>query len=111
MSADRHTGRSRLAHRPAAATNPSLSWPRPQPSSVSRASEVFSEHLFQLGHIQHLLGQHPLQFGVLGLQRLQPFRIGDFNPAILASPVAEGRIADPMLASLMKPAHASSPRA
>jgi len=45
-------------------------------SSSNRASEVFSKHLLQGSHIQHLLCQHLLQLRVLGLKRLQPPRIG-----------------------------------
>lgn len=34
---------------------------------------------------------------ILGLQRLQPLRVGDFHAAKIATPVIEGRVADPVL--------------
>lgn len=59
----------------------------------------FSEHLFQCRDVHHLLGEHLLQLGVLRFQRLQPPSFGHFHAAILGSPIIEGRVTDPMLAT------------
>src|SRR3984885_10598399 len=46
----------------------------------------------------HLLGQKLLQFGVLVLELLQPFGLGDIHAAILGLPVVKRRFRDAVLA-------------
>jgi len=48
------------------------------------------------------IGQQPFQLGVLGLQRLQPLDLRDIQPAILALPVVEGGLSDPVLTTLIR---------
>lgn len=74
------------------------SMPSQRHSSLNRASEVFSQHLFQRDNIEHLLRQHLLERCILGFQSLQAPRVRHLHVAIFRTPLVEDRVADPMLA-------------
>ena len=78
------------SHQPARAP---LTQPVTAPSPASlllaapQASDVFSEQVLERRVIQHRLGQQLLQPPVLILQRLQPARLRDLQPAVLRFPL------------------------
>ena len=83
--------------RPAVANSLSPSSPSPRLSSSNRASEVFSEHLFQCRDVHHRLRQQLFELRVLGFQRPQLLGVGYLHAAILRAPLVERRIADAVL--------------
>src|SRR6185312_1396698 len=107
----RHSDRSLAPVQPTrrhdAANSSSLRSPRSRLSSASRASEVFSKHLFQRRHIERRFRQQLLQLPVLLLESLQLAGVRHLHPAILRTPVIKRRIADPMLAANIRRRHPS----
>lgn len=71
----------------------------PRRCAAPAGSEFSPRHDLQRFVIQHRLGQHILELGVLRFQRLEPLGVGHIQAAELAAPQVEGGIAETVLAA------------
>src|SRR5690606_27496613 len=69
----------------------------PRPPDARQASPLFSQQVLQRDVVEHGVSQHPLELGVLVLQRLQTSRLRHVQPTILGLPLVESRRAEPVL--------------
>lgn len=58
-----------------------------------------SQKILQGDIVEHGVGQHPLQLGVLLLKRLQPLGLADVHAAVLGFPFVDAGVTDPVLAA------------
>jgi len=100
-----HGRRSAPVRRRVSANNLFPSSPSPRLSFSNRASEVFSEHLFQRRDVHHRLCQKLLQLRVLGFKRPQLLGVGHLHAAILRAPLVKRRIADAVLPAQISGGH------
>nr|P17986.1 RecName: Full=Insertion element ISR1 uncharacterized 30.8 kDa protein A [Rhizobium sp.]CAA29833.1 unnamed protein product [Rhizobium sp.] len=72
------------------------------PRDSRRASPLFSQQVLQGHVVQHRVRQHPLQPGVLILERLEPPSLRHVEPAKLGLPFVKGRRADPVASAHLR---------
>src|SRR5215211_6006811 len=66
----------------------------PRPCGAAPGSEVSLGQLLEHVDVQRLVGDQPLEPGVLGLQLLEPLGRTGLHPAVLGPPAVPGRLAD-----------------
>src|SRR3974390_1700574 len=93
------SGRPRGLYPPAVRSPRRRSADERRPLAWRRASPFFCSDILEHSVVEHRLGQELLELGVLVLQRLQPFGVGDLQPTELRLPFVERGAADPVLAT------------